>query len=97
MGEAERPAGGHCGPQAPGEGAPDTGGGGAGGGGEKGPSLVCLEGGAGRRRCWTGCDVREIRVKQVPQSGVQVPGRRVSLNAPGRHRANWEGNFKGLV
>ena len=36
MGEAERPAGGHCGPQAPGDGAPDAGGGGAGGGGREG-------------------------------------------------------------
>lgn len=59
--------------------------------------MVCLEGGTGRRRCWTGCGVREIGLKQVPTSGVQVPGRRVSLNAPGRHRASLEGNFKGLI
>lgn len=72
MTEAERPARrprgspGHGGPQAAGDGAP-----GAGGGGmwrdEKGPSLVCSEGGAARRRCWTGCGCQRDQGQASPQ------------------------------
>ena len=72
--------------------------------------VVGVGGGTRRDRLWyaweveppgdaAGRDVgvRETRVKQVPKSGVQVPGRIVSLNATGRHRPGLEGNFRGLL
>ena len=67
--------------------------------------VVRVGGGTRRDRLWYVWDVkppgdaagqdvgvRETRVKQVPKSGVQVPGRIVSLNATRRHRPGLEGS-----